>query len=369
MRDGMTSRERLMAALRHEPLDRVPISTHELVGWNPDSWENQEPSYQRLMDFIRAHTDCLYLCSAPRRNRLEETTQETWDEGGSHWTRTYVHTPLGDLRMTSRRDDGVHTNWRVERLLKTDEDIARYLSIPYELEPPDMSGFHAAQERLGERGIMLFSVADPLCVVAELFHFQDFLLRAFYQTEQIITLLDAVAPRVYEFLDAVLAQGAGPLIRIVGPEYATPPYLPPYFFRRFVVEYDRPMIERIHEYGRYARIHCHGRIRHVLDMIVEMGADALDPVEEPPSGDIPLAEVKARCGDRLCLMGNLQLRDLETGAPEQMAEIVRETISAGKPGGGFVIMPAAAPINAPLSPLTERNYIAFIETALRYGRY
>ena len=49
--------------------------------------------------------------------------------------------------------------------------------------------------------------------------------------------------------------------------------------------------------------------------------------------------------------------------------VVRRTIEAGKPGGGYVIMATASPINADLSPVTERNYRIFIETALEFGRY
>jgi len=32
-------------------------------------------------------------------------------------------------------------------------------------------------------------------------------------------------------------------------------------------------------------------------------------------------------------------------------------------------MPTAAPINIPLSPRTEENYLAFIDAALEYGEY
>ena len=98
-------------------------------------------------------------------------------------------------------------------------------------------------------------------------------------------------------------------------------------------------------------------------MIVEMGADALDPVEAPPSGDITLAEVKRLYGARLCLMGNIQLSDLETLPPDAMRRLTQETLAAGATGGGFVLMPTAAPISADLSPVTERNYEVMIETA------
>ena len=57
----MNSRERLLKCIRHEPIDRVPISTYELVGWNNDAWENKEPSYRKLMNAIREYTDCVYM--------------------------------------------------------------------------------------------------------------------------------------------------------------------------------------------------------------------------------------------------------------------------------------------------------------------
>jgi hypothetical protein len=339
------------------------------VGWNPDSWENQQPAYQDLMQIIREKTDCLYMVGFAARNRAERTTVTEWDEGPRHVRRRIVHTPRGDLTATEYTEAGLNTTWRTERLLKTDEDVARFLSLPRDLEPPDLSRFAVVLDRLGDRGIPLVDVADPICLVAELFEFGEFMLRAFTQTEQIIALLDHVAPSLYGHLDYLLDHGIGPLFRVVGAEYATPPYLPPALFRRLVVDYTGPMIDRIHAHGMYARLHCHGRLRQALPMIVEMGADALDPVEGPPSGDIALADVKRLYGDRMCLFGNLQLRDLETLSAADMRRVVIETMEAGKPGGGFVIMPTAGPINADLSPITARNYRIFIETALEYGQY
>ena len=40
-----------------------------------------------------------------------------------------------------------------------------------------------------------------------------------------------------------------------------------------------------------------------------------------------------------------------------------------KAGGGFVLMPTAAPINLPLSPNTEANYKEFIDAGLEFGGY
>ncbi len=104
-------------------------------------------------------------------------------------------------------------------------------------------------------------------------------------------------------------------------------------------------------------------------MILETGADGIDPCEAPPDGDITLSEVKKRVGDRMCIFGNLQLRLLEAGTVNEVEEVVKVCMAAVKEKGGYVIMPTSAPINSPLAKKTEENYLHFIDTALRYGKY
>ncbi len=99
-----------------------------------------------------------------------------------------------------------------------------------------------------------------------------------------------------------------------------------------------------------------------------------EPSKEPdlrPSGggDVTLAEVKERTRGRLCLFGNIELRDLEHSPPERVESIVKQAMEEAKAGGGFVLMPTAAPINVPLAKRTEENYLRFIDAGLKYGRY
>jgi uroporphyrinogen-III decarboxylase len=116
-------------------------------------------------------------------------------------------------------------------------------------------------------------------------------------------------------------------------------------------------------------MHSHGKIGRVLDAIAATEVDAIDPIESPPDGDVELAEVKRRLGGQMCLFGNIQLKLLEAGTPEQVRAEVRADMDAAKAGGGYVIMPTAAPINTPLSPDTERNYREYIAAAEEYGSY
>jgi len=123
------------------------------------------------------------------------------------------------------------------------------------------------------------------------------------------------------------------------------------------------MIEVIHKHGGYARIHSHGKLRAILDDIVAMGADGLDPIEPPPQGDVELAYVRQIYGKNMVLFGNLEISDIENLPTEQFAEKVKHTIEEGTSGEGrgFVLMPSACPYGRELSSLTLRNYETMIK--------
>ncbi len=367
----LTSRERILRTLRREPVDRVPISTYEMSGYNWDSWYNQQPSYKRLMEFIREKTDCLIGCGHSRPNLALEKirSEEKWEEDSCRYRRVTLHTPKGDLTALYRDQADLFTTWTIEHFVKDIDDLDKWLSIPYEPGEVNVDRIKKAEKEVEDNGIPFVDTGDPILIVAELFSLEDFLLNWITHRKKIIYATDVIFERQYEELEKALELGAGPAFRIVGPEYATPPYVPPEDFRELVVKYDRRLIELIHKYGGFARVHCHGRIGKVLPMFVEMGADGTDPVEAPPSGDIELAEAKRLYGNDLVLFGNMQLRDLEYATPEEMDELVKKSMDAAKKGGGYVLMPTASPINVPLKPQTEANYFAFIEAGLKYGAY
>ena len=123
------------------------------------------------------------------------------------------------------------------------------------------------------------------------------------------------------------------------------------------------------QFLRTSRIHSHGNIAKVIDQLVMTDAQALDPLEPPPDGDIELAQVKILYGEKLCLFGDIELRELEFSNRERIDFLVKTAMNAGKEGGGFVLMPASAPINVPLSQRTEENYMQMLESAHKYGTY
>lgn len=364
----MTSRERLQATLRRETPDRVPVNTYELsvVGW-----PNGESSYERLMAAVAEQSDSLAMWGGGGAGLSPEvpTDSQTWTEGEFSVTRATVHTPRGDLTRTTKAQPTVMTTWTTEHLCKTVEDIERYLSLPLAPVVDDPQGFREMDQQVGERGLVMGGACDPIGWVAGLFEFGQFTVFALTEPKLIRALCDHFQEANLAGIEAGLQGAVAPLYRICGAEYLTPPFLPPRCFAEFEVPYLTEIIDLLHRYGTVARVHCHGRVGQVLEMIVECGADALDPLEPPPDGDITLGEIKRRYGDRLILLGGMELKYLETETPERIDQRVRELMEQGQAGGGYVLMPTAAPIDIPLSPRTEANYLAFLEAGEKYGRY
>ena len=372
----MTSRERLLGAIRLQPIDRVPINTYELCGFNSNSFENRQESYRELMDFIRAHTDTATMWNPSGNGSLGMSAYPTEVETAIERSGRFrvfsrrAKTPSGRiLTATDRVYDDVFTTWHTEHWCKDLDDVDAYLSIPFVPVQYDFSDYARVREETGDHGIIMASVGDPACTAMEIMEFGEATVWALSEPEHYAETMDELHRRNMINLENMLKAGVVDLYRICGPEYLTPPYLPPRYFERFVAPYVADMTVLIHRYGGLVRVHSHGKIQKVLDMILSCGADAIDPCEAPPDGDITLKEVKARVGDRMCIFGNLQLKLLENGTEDAVRSAVKLCMDSAKGSTGYVIMPTASPINVPLNKNTERNYRAFIETALELGRY
>jgi hypothetical protein len=364
-----------MTVLGGQVPDLAAVSTYELVGYNSKSFENNDASYKPLMDAIRRSTDCVcmwepvsnavFLESAyPANSGVENIRQDS----ATVTTKT-VQTSKGPLQQVTKIIDNVHTVWEAEHWCKNINDVDRALSVPYEPLDYDFSDFARIKAEVSDNGIIMSSLSDPLWMAAALMNFGDYTIWAMTETEHFARTVDAMHERCMENLKRMLDMQVVDLYRICGPEYATEPYLPPALFKRFVAPYVKDMTDLIHSRGAKVRLHCHGRINKVLDMIVETDCDAIDPCEAPPDGDIELAEVKKRIGDSVCLFGNIQLKLLENGTTEEVRQAVIKCMDSAKAGGRYVIMPTAAPINVPLAKQTELNYMTFIDAALQMGKY
>lgn len=374
----MNRRERLMATLQGKPVDRPAVSFYEINGLDENPLDPDplniysHPSWRPLLELAREKTDRIVIRGVGMKEIAPDPLgplahDETWLENGSVRGRRTVAASGRTLTMQTRRDPDVNTIWTTEHLLKDVDDLDAFLALP-EFDAGDAvdpTAFLAAEAAVGDTGIVMIDTPDPLCLAALLFDMGEYTVIALTEQARFRRLLDRFAALLLPKTAAAAKALPGRLWRIYGPEFAAPPYLPPALFREYVCGYVRPMIDIIHRSGGYARVHSHGRLQRILDDIAAMGADAIDPIEPPPQGDVELAFVRRKYGRQLVLFGNLEIADIENLPSEQFAERVQRALDEGTAGAGrgFVLMPSAAPCGRQFSPRALKNYETIVKVA------
>ncbi len=388
----MTRRERLMAALRGQPVDRPAVNFYEIGGHSQDpsvygdgggAMNPNDPdpynvynsaSWRPLLQLAEERTDLIRMRSPilrdpPGSPREQFFKSIDWEDGNSRYTKVEIHIAGRVLTQVNRRDRDVATSWCLEHFIKAKDDLLAYLELPDEIfaREVDITPLVQEDKRIGDRGIVMVDTGDPICAAAPLFSMEDYTVFAFTERELFHRLMEKVARPLWQITETVAREFSGHLWRIYGPEYAGEPYLPNQLFEEYVVRYTGPMVQSIRRYGGFPRIHCHGRIRNLLPYFVSMGATGTDPIEPPPQGDVELRYVRQTYGKDLVLFGNLECSDIEMKSPAAFEKICAQSIQDGTAGNGkgFVLMPSAAPYGRTITPSTMANYETMVRLAER----
>lgn len=163
---------------------------------------------------------------------------------------------------------------------------------------------------------------------------------------------------------AFIDEGAEVLFIFEDYAYKHGPFLSPKHWRRYVYPHLKDVTETFHKRGVLVLVHSDGNILSLLDMIAEAGVDGIHSLE--PAAGINLSKVKEKIGDRLCLIGNIDVSNLLPYGTRKQVEIeVRKAIVAAAPGGGYILSTCSAPTDA----CTPENYSAYIQTGRKYGKY
>lgn len=387
----MTRRERLMATLQGAHVDRPAVNLYEINGFDQTADGDDpfniysHPSWKPLLRLARERSDVILMRGVLLPDGMaEDYSYYDFFGGLAEIQREHcddrliieahsMRLPDRELRAVSHRYRDADTVWTVRHLLQSADDLTAWLKMPVpSLEDyaesclqTAVAAVTKAEREIGDAGIVMLDLPDPLCLAAGLFDMKLFLLLAAQEGKLFHQTLERYAGVLYEMVEKICRVLPGRLWRIFGPEYSSPPYLPARLFKEYVVDYDRPLINLIQKSGGYARIHSHGRLQDILSLIADMNADALDPIEPPPLGDVELAAVRARYGKKMVLFGNLEVRDivnLETAAFEKKVEQALRDGTKGQ-GRGFVLMPSASPVGRVLTPRTSNNYETMVRIA------
>jgi uroporphyrinogen decarboxylase len=152
--------------------------------------------------------------------------------------------------------------------------------------------------------------------------------------------------------------------------YKTATFVPPKLLRRFAFPWYRSCVELAHKNGLPFVLHSCGNIympdetgRSVMDDLVEdVGIDAKHSYED---AIMPACKVKEKYGDKVAVLGGVDIDKLARLSESELRRYVRDTINRCALGGGYALGSG----NSIANYIPVQNYLAMLDEGLKFGRY
>lgn len=377
-KETMKSRERVLKAIKHEPVDRVPIDLgmHYSTGisafayWHLREYLGLSTENMEIVDMVqflpkiqedilkRFHCDCMILHPGFNetmrwnpRGRYEFTIPKVanprLDENGN-WIVEYngrMRMPDGGfffdgdwLRCEDRpEDEHIECTAReAERIYKETDYFTSYLTLPGFFREADID-WHCKM------------LTDPDEILEEN---KLILEREIERAGKIINRMGRYIQGVC--LGGDLGSQFGPLVR-------------PSVYEELCAPFLKKLCSFIHENSDLKIFyHCCGSIRQMIPILIDCGIDVLNPVQISAANMDP-RELKAEFGDKVTFWGGGcdTQNVLNIGTPKDVADNVRKFVNIFKPGAGFVFNQ----VHNIMGDIKPENIIAMLDTAYEESFY
>jgi len=387
--EAMTSRERMITAMKNQQPDRVPVAPDisnmipaRLTG-KPffDIYVNSDPPLWKAyieavkyfgidgwfiygdMQFKSPGATFTMEANAPRqRIACSHKTDERWVIryegvlGGHPYSYEVTYYIADSPTITVKPIKDLERDWEL---------VKQWYAEPVGYDPSLLREQRRCLGELGAFGVQVCYPGLHFWVGADFDGGLAPLIYAYYDKHDLILELrelhDRRATKEMEMVlderpDFVLLGGSG-TITMQSPAIAR--------------ELSLPTIKKLTRMAREAGVptmlHSCGKERALVEMCAEeTDLNCINPLEPPPMGDCDLAEIKQKYGHKLALMGNLHTTSVMLmGTPEDVARASRQAIDAAGKGGGFILSTG----DQCGRDTPDENIRAMVETAKTYGRY
>lgn len=337
---AMTPRERVRTALQRQEPDRVPCCdlgvsrslAQRMLGWgepvNQTADLEANPYTVEEAKAVAAHLgldNLTYVLRAP----------------------VYAHKHAGQ--------DGIL--FYGEGMIQTQADLAM-VQLP---DPHDDRLYAGAEAFLSQAGDYSTWLVTRIGIFPTMLSLglEGFCVALHEDRPLVERLLDQYTDWIEVVAERVCRLGFDVFVSTDDMAFNTAPFFSPQVFRELVLP----------RYRRVARritipwvIHSDGNILPFLDDLASVGVIGAHPMEK---GAVDIQAAKRTYGDRLCLLGNVDLNLLGAGTPEAVDQEVRELIRSVGPGGGYIVTSG----NSLAGYCRPENVLAMTRAVRKYGAY
>ena len=349
----MNARERILAAMRHQPVDRVPTdiwATGEVWAALRSHFGSDANALRELHIEGIADVGPAYVGPAMPTTVAGETID--------HWgiRNKVVSYPSGTYLEQSHAPLAVAT---------TIDDLERYKwpqADWFDFTPARDQARQARQHQAVMAGYMA-----PLYYHTLLRGMESAMMDPLEQPEFTHHLLNRLCDSFVEYHERLFqsCEGLIDMAQVTDDlGCQTGPLISLDTFREFYKPHMQRFIDLCHAHGIAVFHHDDGSCRAFLPDLVGMGIDILNPIQHNCPG-MDMRELKRDFGSRICFHGGVDNQQiLPFGSPEQVRQEVRDCIdSMAGDGTGYILAPCHN-LQA-VSPM--ENIIAMFDEAWNYG--
>lgn len=309
----MLPRERVLAALKREAIDRVPY-VETTIGL-------------RIGEKLLGQT--LPLVQIPQLGlNLRHPEEE------KNLSRL-LHRDNISFRITpptfSKQEKGAQGQVFVgDGLIKTMDDFQKIFSLP---DPEDDSLYEPIKPFFEKREEFAIIFSTRLGFLSALISigFQTFMESLYLNPELIHAVMGTYVDWSTKVIQRVCDLGVDAVFTTDDFAFNTGPFISPASFRQWVVPYHRRASQEITVPWI---IHTDGEISPIIEDLLSLGISGIHPID-PNCMDI--RAFKRTFGQRVCILGNVNLNTLGMGTPEETYVEVRNLIKDLGPGYGYIV--------------------------------
>lgn len=319
----MTKKERVLAAIRHQPTDRIPkgdllIENGLLKKLLPEEqYGHLSPMAQQIA--VRELLNCDIMVVHEYPAELVGYADDGFP---------ILQTILGDLY----KDTGRSTHL-IKPGLADIEEVDSY-PVPDVKRAPtrQLDYFHKNSDLF-----LLGQINGPVGSAYWMLGMEDYMCYCMTNLDEVEELTRKIMEFEVERAKLLIRHGADGILLADDIGFNSGTMLPPNVMDRVAYPYFRQFIQEVKKYRNVPIfLHSDGNISSEIPKIIEAGFDGLQSLQ--PSAGMDIVKIKQEYGDKLCLMGNLDLDYLMPfGTPEDVEREVRRLIKHVALGGGFIL--------------------------------
>lgn len=322
----MTPRERAVAALEGKTPDRVPCvplidtSYAAAISGMPVSecFLNPEAYAAALVATFERHPDIDGV--SINIGLSDDVMLDHQIHNGVHT----IQTTGGLTWMVPENDIG-----SIEHCQITDFSDPRFDTDEY-LKQACLRTLKAIPAKIREKYLINTTVTGPYSQVAFLVGVNNLMLATIDEPDALEAAIARRVPFAERWVDELAALDPGCIW--IGEGFASNSLVSNDSYRRFVMPFERTIVERIHSIGKTSLLHICGKLDSSLESLLETGTDGVEI-----DWQVDVAEAKARVGAKMTLKGNLNTSSLIHSTPDEIHAMTRELIQQGKAGGRFIV--------------------------------